>query len=91
MNPGRTHPGIRLPEPGGLRRPPGPPVREREFLMILTPTISTLLIHNLKSKLKNFEKLKKFAPTKKMKCDNNSIYELQDGIYGSQVTPWHAL
>ena len=35
-------------------------------------------------KVWNFSKIKKLAPTKKMKCDNNSIYELQDGIYGLQ-------
>ena len=35
--------------------------------------------------------MKKFAPTKKMKCDNNSIYELQDRIYGLQGTPCHVL
>ena len=38
-----------------------------------------------------FWKIKKFAPKKKMKCDNNSSYELQDGIYGLQGTPCHAL
>ena len=26
-----------------------------------------------------------------MKCDNNSIYELQDQVYGLLGTPWHAL
>ena len=55
-------------------------------MRISTPTKSTPGIQNLKLEFKNFEKIKKFALKKKMKCDNNSIYELQDQLLGLQGT-----
>ena len=42
-------------------------------------------------KIQKLSKIKKFAPTKKMKCDNNSIYELQERIYNLWGTPCLAL
>ena len=76
--------------PGGQSAPPGSRLELANFWQYLPPLNRppwfTFWSQNLK-----ILKIKKIAPNKKMKCDNNSIYELQDSIYSSQGTPWHAL
>ena len=66
---------------GGLSAP-GPPVGVGWFLTIPTP-----LNHSQSEvKIEKSWKLKKFAPQKKMKCYNNSIYKLQDRLFSLQGT-----
>ena len=79
------HPGCH--RPGGQSAPRAPRLELANFWQFLPPLNRppwfTIWSQNWKI-LKN----KKVCSQKKMKCDNNSIYELQDGIYSSQGTPW---
>ena len=53
-----------MPQAGGAKFPPGPPVEVSWFLTIPTPTKLAPVIHNLKSKLENL-KNKKICSQKK--------------------------
>ena len=81
---------------GGLSAPPAPRLKLSDFWRYLPPLIDPVKLES-GVKIWNFWKTKKFAPKKKMKCDNNSIYELQDQLFSLQgtsgpylsTTRWH--